>query len=787
MPSLHKKLLRELWRMRGQVLAIALVIVGGVGVCVMSLSTYDSLKHTRDNYYANYRFADVFADLTRAPLSLAARLRDIPGVVQLEPRVSAPIKLIIDNFDEPVTGLAISLPPAGTTQLNKIHLRAGRLPSPHYDNEVLVSDAFAEAHQLATGNTLGGVINGRLKALRIVGIALSPEHIYQIAPGSVFPDYQRYGVLWMAYRPLATAYDMQGAFNNVVLSTARDASNKQVMQQLDTLLEPYGGHGAYTRAEQHSNQFLQEEFNQLQTMAVLFPVIFLGVAIFLLNVVVGRLIGNEREIIAVLKAFGYSNRQIGWHYLLLTIIITSLGIIAGFGLGYWLGQLMTEVFATYYRFPALLFATDPLQTAAVMAICYAATIAGTLRPVLAAASLAPAAAMQPAAPAVYRRALVERMPLAANLSQASRMILRNMERQGIKTLLAIIGLAAACGVMMVGNFQQDAVDKMLHVQFKLTQKEDIAVSFDDALAKRALYSLDNVPGVNYVEGLRIAPATLRFEHREYRSSVTGFAHAPQLRQLRDANLNTIAIPAQGLLVTDHLAHKLGFSVGDRVEVEFIDGAQKRKQVEVAGLTSEYLGLGSYMALDALNRLIGEGPAVNSALLSIDQQHAQDIYQRLRDMPAIIAINLRQTVIDAFNESLQRILVAFTLINATLGAVIAFGVVYNTMRIAFAERARELASLRVLGYTRGEVAYTLLGELALLTLISLPLGFALGALLCDVMSSGLQSDLYRVPLVLAPRTYGFSALVVIVSALFSGLIIWRRICHLDLVHVLKTRE
>ncbi|MGB5324571.1 MAG: ABC transporter permease [Pseudomonadales bacterium] len=785
--KLQIKLLRELWQMRGQVAAIALVVMGGVAVCIMSLSTYDSLRETRDSYYAKYRFADIFVDLTRAPLSVAARVREIPGISLVEPRVNAAITMLVDRFDEPITGLAVSIPADRQPLLNALHLRSGRMPDSAGRNEILLSDAFADAHRLATGDRIDAVISGRLQTLKIVGIALSPEHILQIAPGSLFPDYKRYGVLWMPYPALAAAYDMDGAFNSLVLSTNRGSNPQAVIRQLDKILAGYGGRGAYDREQQMSNEFLQEEFNQLRTMALLFPVIFLGVAVFLLNVVVGRLISNQREIVAILKAFGYDNTSIGRHYLGFTLAITTLGVLLGLWLGNWLGQLMTGVYAEHYRFPALVYASSKWQVAAVLALCYAATAAGTLRPVLQAAKMAPAEAMRPQAPVRYRKALPERIGMLGRLPQTSKMILRNLDRQRAKSLLAIAGLSAACAVMMVGNFQQDAVDKMMHVQFKLTQKEDIAISFREAVASKALHSLQVLPGVGLVEGLRIAPVKLRFGHREERSAITAIPQDSKLRQIRSVSLHNIRIPERGLLITDHLAAKLGANVGDTLEIEFLADKRQRQLAEITALSNEYLGMAVYTSLQTLNDMLGSGPAINAALLTLDAEHETEVYRRLRDIPAVLAVNMRETVIEAFNDSLDRILVFFTAVNAALGAIIAFGVVYNTMRIAMAERSRELASLRVLGYTRAEVAYTLLGELALLTLLSLLPGFALGALLCELMSLGLQSDLFRVPLVLSPHTYGFSTLVILLSALASGIIILRQIYRLDLVAVLKTRE
>lgn len=786
-PSLQKKLWRELWHMRGQALAIMLVIVGGVGVCVMSLSTYDSLLETRDTYYREYNFGQVFARLKRAPESLMRRIVEIPGVSQAESRVLAQVNLEVPGFDDPVSGLLTSIPDGQPPRINRLYLLSGRLPDHRRDNEVLISDAFSEAQSLKAGDSVVAIINGKRRNLEVVGVALSPEYIYQLAPGAVFPDYERFGVMWMANRPLSVAYDMDGAFNDVVIQLQSGVSAKSVIDRLDLLLQRYGGLGAYDRDEQFSNMFLKEEFAQLKTMAYLFPAIFLAVAVFLLNVVVSRLVSTQRDIVAILKAFGYSNWQIGLHYTQLVLAITLLGVLGGFALGAYLGQLMTETYAEYYRFPVLLYHTRPLVFIGVAAITFLAALLGTWRAVRMASSLPPAEAMRPEPPEHYSHSWLEAMGVKRWLSQPSRMIVRHMQKKPLKTGLSVVGLSLAGAIMMVGNFQTDAVKMMMHVQFNLAQKQDIEVTFYEPVSEKSLSTLRAIPGVEYAEGLRKVPVKLHFEHRSFRTTLQGIPADSQLQEVLSTDLMPIPIPEDGMMVVEHLGQKLGFKAGDMVTVESLEGQQRSVQVMVSKLSQQYLGVGSYMRRDNVNRLMGEGAAINTALLNINPEMSAVVYQRLKEMPAVAGINVRQTVIESFHNTLKRILLTFTFINALLGGVIAFGVVYNTVRIALAERGRELASMRVLGYTHGEVAYILLGELALLTLLSLPIGFVLGTWLCEFMSYNMRSDLFRIPLVLTPYTYTFSALIVMVSAFFSGMMIWYRLRKMDLVEVLKTRE
>jgi putative ABC transport system permease protein len=785
--AIDTKLWRQLWGMRGQALAIALVIVSGVAIFIMSLSTLDSLFETRAAYYRDNHFAQVFASLKRAPLSVATRIAAIPGVDKVETRVVALVNMEVTGFPDPITGHLLSLPDHSRGLLNQVHLRSGRLMEPGRDNEILLSENFAQAHGLQPGATLHATINGRRKALSIVGIALSPEYIYQIAPGALFPDYQRYGVLWMARAPLAAAYDMEGAFNDVSLTLTAGANEQDVIDRLDDVLRDYGGRGAYARGDQFSNRFLSEELKQQRTVATVFPVIFFGVAAFLLNVVISRLIGLEREQIAALKAFGYSTFDITLHYLKLVTLIVAFGVAGGLAVGIWLGRMLGELYMMFYSFPYLIYVLTPKVILAAVSISVAMGILGTLHAVRKAARLPPAQAMQPEPPALYHVTVVERLGLSRWLAQPTRMILRHIERRPLKSLLTLLGIALACGIMMIGGFQQGAIDHMVAVEYGMSSREDLIANFTEATSDRALYSLRSIPGVEQVEGFRSVPARLRFQHRSYRTAVQGLAPDGDLLRLLDTELRPITLPQEGVILTDYLADLLHIRPGERLTIEVLEGNRISVEVPVVGITKQYLGMNVYLERRALNRLLKEGDAVSGAYLRTDRSQRERIYAALRGMPRVAGVIIHEKAIESFYATLAETVLFFTFIATILGATVSFGVVYNSMRIALAERNRELASLRVLGFTRGEVAYILLGELALLTLLALPIGLLIGYGLCGYMAFRFDTDLYRIPLVLDRDTYAFAAGVVIVSSIASALMIWRNLARLDMVAVLKTKE
>lgn len=787
MKALDKKLLRDLSKMKGQALAIALVIASGVATYVLLIATMDSLNKTREEFYRKEGFADVFLSLKRAPESLKRQIAELPGVEKVETRVSADVKLDIDGFDDPVSARIISAPEEGQPLLNKVYIRRGRYIDPAGDDEVLVSEAFAEAHGLSPGDAFGAAINGKWKRLSIAGTALSPEFILQVMPGALSPDYKRYAILWMGRGALGSAYDMNGAFNDVVISLSEGAREADVISALDALFSPYGGLGAYGRKDQMSNRFLSEEFKQLQRSAEIFPPLFIGVAAFLLNVVIGRIIGTEREQIAALKAFGYSNRAIGLHYVKMVLAILAAGVSGGIALGVWLGKGLGMIYMDFYRFPYLMYEVRPSVALSAASVCVLAALAGTLGSVRRAAALPPAEAMRPEAPARYRRTLIDRIRLGRLLSQPARIILRNISRRPVKALISITGISFACAIMIAGMFSKDAVNFMVDVEFKASRKEDMAVAFTAPTSRRAVNELKGLNGVWQAEAYREVPVRLRAGHRTHRTVIKGVEPGGGLRLILDTDLRAVPVPPSGIVLSDYLAGMLGLRPGQYVTVEALEGARPALEVQVSGLAKQYIGAIAYMDIRELNRLMKEGSALSGAYLKVNPVFHKEVLDALRDMPRVSGAVLRKEEVRNFYETQAEALLFFTFIATVLAGTIAFGVVYNSARISLSERGRELASLRVLGYTRAEISYIFLGELAVLAVLSIPLGFLIGRGICEYMAKAFETDLFRIPVVIEPFTYSFSAAVVLVSAALSGLIVRYRLDHLDLVSALKSKE
>ncbi|HQI71822.1 MAG TPA: FtsX-like permease family protein [Smithella sp.] len=787
MKALDLKLWREIWRMKGQVFAISMVVMSGVATFILFISTMHSLDFTRSKFYREYNFADVFVNLKRAPESLKDKLKNINGVRQLETRVSAYAKLDIQGYAENVTGKIVSIPDDGNPLLNRLYIRQGRLPDPFKDNEVVINETFAQAHGFKLGDQLAAVINGKWKKLTITGIALSPEFVLVMKVGAMTPDFKRFGILWMSRKAISKACDMDGAFNDVVLSLYPEARESDVIRDLDAILGSYGGYGAYSRKDQMSHRLLSEEMKQLRTSSRIYPVIFICVAAFLLNIVMSRIINTQREQIAILKAFGYNDFAVGAHYAKMVVLIISAGVATGIAAGIWLGNMMGNIYMEFYRFPAFIYTLHPEVLMIAVSVSVVSALAGTMHSLWKAAKQPPAEAMRPEAPARYRVTLIEKTGVGRWLTQPARIIARNIERKPIRTFLSIVGIAVSCATMVSSGFFKDSIDFMVKAQYVFSQKEDLTVSFIEPTSYRTLYELKQTPGIHDAEGFRTVPVKLKFGHHSYKTVINGTETEGRLHLLLDTNLHSIPLPESGILLTDHLGKILGVKVGDVLTVETLEGAKAIRQVTVVGMAKQYLGAMGYMNLNALNRLMKEGDAISGAYLVTDALYREKLFRTFVEMPRVADVYIRQNEINNIYEVMAKSMLYFTFIAMLMACSIAFGVVYNSARISLSERSRELSSLRVLGYTRGEIAYILLGELAIITLAAIPLGFFIGYWLCAYVAYALASDLFRVPLVIELKTYAVAASVVIFSAMVSGLIVRRKLDHLDLVEVLKTKE
>jgi putative ABC transport system permease protein len=785
MSALRLKLFRELRRLWAQVLAIALVMAAGVATLIIGVGTYGSLAQTRAHFYEASQFADLFATVTRAPRSLLPRIAEIDGVLAVDARIANIAVADVAAMKEPASVLLISLPPSGSGTLNRLYLRSGRLPEPGDRAEAVVSEVFAKAQHLAQGSSFRVLLNGALRQVTVTGVALSPEYIYALSPGEILPDERRFGVVWMPERQLAAAYGLEGAFSTVAVKLLPGASQPAVIARLDRLLAPYGGQGAYPRERQASHSYLDAELTQLRSLSEVLPPVFLLVAAFLVNMTLSRLIAVEREEIGLLKALGYSSLAIAWHYVEFVLWIAAIGIAIGFGMGLWLGNQLTVLYARFFSFPELVFSRDMSAYVIAGGVTLGAAVVGALRAVRQAAWLPPAVAMLPPSPPSYRRATGFRWPITVR--KTTLMTARHLLRWPLRTFSGIVGVALAVAILVGSLWTVGAIEFMIDQTFNQTDRQDASINFLGPRPMSALFAVARLPGVLEAEPYRYVAVEIAKGQISRRIALNGRPADAQLTQIVDTSRKPVILPESGIVLSKALADILHAGRGDTVDTTLLEGDRRSFELRVAAIVEGYLGLTAYLNLDALNRLLGDGDLISGANIAVDTAHQDELFAMLKQTPSAGHVALQSAALRQFRATMAQNMFMMITVLVGLAAMIAFGVVYSFSRISLSEQGREMASLRVLGFTRSEVSGLLLAEIGAVVIVAQPLGWLLGTIVAFAMVKGYASEIYRMPLVLGPDVYAYASLVVFAAALLSGLVVRARIDRLDMIAVLKTRE
>lgn len=786
MRALDKKLLRDFRRLWAQGLSIALVLACGVAVLLISYGMYGALENTRSAYYERNRFADIFASATRAPRNLKDEIAGIEGVWAVELRTVKDAVLDLPNRVKTATGRIISLPANGAL-LNVPIIRSGRAPDPDASDEIMVNEPFALENGYQLGDVIHANLNGRKRPLTIVGTALSPEYIYTIGPGSLMPDNANFGILWMAENAASSAFDMTGAFNDVSLKLTRDADQEEVIDRLDDILKPYGGTGAYGRDQQLSDAFIDSELLGLETMARILPPVFFGIAAFLVNMVIGRIVALERSQIGLMKALGYTDLTIAAHYIMLAVLIALIGVVIGWGLGAWLARGLAQIYAEFFTFPYLIFSVSKFTYGLSAALGMLAAALGAVLNAMKAARLAPAVAMSPPAPPNFRRGVFDRLFSAMRFSQPTMMILRGIMRWPLRASMTSLGMALGVAVLVASSFFNDSMDEIIDVAFFQSNRQDAVLLLARDQPISVLEDIERLPGVLRAEGQLSLPVRLTNGHLEKRVSIEASWPDADLSRVIDPDGKVIEAPAEGILLTKRLAGQLDVSPGDGLDVEFLTGRREQHRLFVSGIVTQYFGIGAYMNADYAARLFRETPQISAANVLIDDNRIDDLHRALKDTPNLAGLMMLNDTRQAFRDTIKENIVIQSVIYIAIAAMITIGVTYNSARIQLSERARELASLRILGFTNAEVSYILMGETLLLAIVAQPLGWAVGALLAWGMGFAFASDLYTIPVILKNHTFGFASVIGLAAAVGSVLVVRRRLDSLDLVSVMKTRE
>lgn len=789
---LDRKLLRELRGSWGVLLAISGIMAIGVAAYVALNSAYRNLATAQRLYYSQCRMADFSLELKKVPNADLAAVAELPGVVEIRPRIQFFATVDLERVVEPLNGLVLSLPDRRSPVINDIVLRNGSYFTDRRMNEVIVNEAFARKHGLYPGQWIHLLLNNQRQELFIVGTAISSEFTYLVGPGTIVPDPKHFGVFYIKQSFAEEVYSFDGASNQVLGLLAPDVRDRpnDILRQAETLLAPYGVFTTIPLRDQPSNRFISNEIQGLRAFGVINPTIFLAVAAMVLNVLMSRLAEQQRVVVGTLKALGYEDRQIFGHFVKFGLCIGVVGGVGGVLLGYWIAHGMTSLYQLFFQFPSLVARVYPTICAEGLTISLVCGLLGSIHGARAVLKLEPAEAMRAKPPAQGGAILLERVTwFWERLSFGWRMTLRSIFRNRLRTAAGVFAAAMGSAVSVNALMLTMATTHMVDFQFQLVQRGDVDLAFKDERGREAVDEARHLPGVDRVEPIFDVACTFINGPYRRKGAIVGLVDGAQLTVPRDADGRPIRIPTIGLTLTRKMAETLHARRGDAVTVEPTKGLREPRQAIVAEIVDSYLGIAVYANIAYLSALVNEEFATSGVQLSINPQPQAraSLYRELKQMPKIEAVTARADTIENVMQTLvknQRVFIGLLVLFA---GVIFFGSVLNASLVSMAERQREIATLQVLGYTPWQVGGLFLRETMVTNLLGTLLGLPLGYLLNWAITVAYDTEMFRIPLIDPTEVWIWTTLLGTSFGLLAHGVVQRMILKMDWLDALKTKE
>ena len=782
MRVLWRKLSRELWQRKGSLLALVAIVTIGEGCLTGLACTYFDMDLARERFYRENRLAHFSVEFKRAPLAVVDELRGLPNVAQLEARITLPVR--VEWQGDLLSGTIHSLPARHQPLNNGLTLTQGGW----FDGDspqTILNEAFGRAHGLGPGSRLRVLLQGQEQGLAVVGRARSPEYVYVISPGSgVVPDPGRTPVLYAPFGYLQQQGDLEGACNQVLGTVVERRQLHNTLTLLQEHLQPYGLLQATVDSEQSSVQVLAGELQGLKVSSTMLPAICLAVAALVLNVVLGRMVAQQRVVIGTLRAVGYTSWQVARHYLTVGLCIGGAGAFCGLAMGVWLQRVMVDLYATFYELPSIQVGFYPQLLALGLAICLGFACLGSLGGVRSVLRLEPAESMRPAPPEIGGSVLLERWGwLWRRLSFSSKMVVRTLLRNPFRCLVTAFGSAMATALMVEAFCLGDSIKFLNDYEFRRTSHQDVTVSLREPRHWQSLGELAGLKGVEAVEGQLNVACDMSLGSRSRRVSLTGLVAGAQLYTPLDQRGHPVRPPDQGLVLSTRAASVLHARVGDVVRVRPLVGERRENDCLVTQIVDTYLGMGAYCDLDYLSRLIGEERAASSVLL----RTSGPLESQMGPRPWIVGLNWRLASYVKMRATLDQSLGTSLGILSTFAALLSFGSVLNLALVSLSERSREVGTFRVLGLTPPEVARIFVMESYLLNGLGILAGLPLGALLVNAITRNYDTDFFRFPTLVPPHRVGLTVVLMLLFISLAQLVVLRMVRGWPWLEALKVRE
>jgi putative ABC transport system permease protein len=790
--ALNRKLLRDLKAAAGMLLAITGIITVGVTCFVGLSSSYHNLADAKRRYYAECRMADFSIEVKKVPLSELGPVAGLPGVAEIRPRIQSNAAVDLEGVEEPLNGLVLSLPDRKQPTINDVLVRRGSYFTDRRENEVLVSESFAKAHRISPGQWIHLLMNNRRQELFVVGTAISSEFVYMLGPGTITPDPKHFGVFYLKQSFAEDVFDFSGAANQILgrLDGSARANCREVLRRAENVLASYGVFTTTPLEDQFSNRFLSQEIQGLWSFAFITPTMFLAVAAVVLNVFLTRLTQQQRTVIGTFKALGYSDAELFWHLQRLGIVVGLLGGLLGCAMGFWLSHGMSSMYRLFFQFSEFdnqfWLGTHVLG----LGISVGCAVLGSLRGSRAVLRLRPAEAMRPAAPRQGGSVWLERFDrFWKSLGSGWRMVLRNTLRNRVRTIAGLFAAAMGASVLVNAWMMADSMIYFLDFQFRHLLRSDMDLSLKDERSDEALLEAAKLPGVDRAEPFLSVACTFRKGAREKKASITGLAPGARLTVPRDRDARPIRIPQAGLAMSRTLAEILDVKPGDTVTIEPIKGLRRAREVPVCEIADSYFGLTVYADIHYLSRLVGEESALSGVQLSLDNNrvHLAALHRELKRLPALEGVAARADVVAGIEETVLKHQWVVIDVMILFAGIVFFGSIVNASLVSLAERQREVATLRVLGYGNWQIGSLLLRESMMVTVLGTVLGMPMGYLLTVTTVWSYNSEMFRVPIITRPGTWGWTLILAVLFGLIAHLFVQRSIGRMAWLDALKAQE
>lgn len=787
-----KKFYRDLGESKGQFISVLAVVVIGVMFYTGLYSALEGLSVAGREYFAEYRMGDLWGSMYRAPEGVVKRIEAVPGVKMVTGRVVQDVRISMEAREAMVR--LISLPDEKVNVVNDIQLKSGSYFSKDVGNQCIVSEDFFKAHKLAIGQTIEPIVSGDRVKLKIVGTAKSPEYTYEIREASeLIPDPERFGVVYVKKSYLQSVLDFKGSINDISVLLEQQSDIKKVRDQMEKVLTQYGLTGIVEKKDQLSYSMFNTDVSSLESIAAIFPMLFFIASAVIIYITMTRMIENQRMLMGVLKALGYSNLDIMLHYQTYPLLVGILGSIIGVLIGvFFVGEALLNLFNMIYNLPTR-------ETAVHLSIVLPAAFLGLSFCVAAGYNacrkelhLVPAESMRPKPPASGKKLFLENLRLLwKNINFSWKIIFRNLFRYKKRSAMASIGIIFSTVLLLVAMGFQNSIDYLMQKQFYDIQRFDIKINLSGMMNADELNYIKSMDHIKSVEPILESGMEITSGWRKKDIGIVALGSESKLYGVFDKSGNPITPPGDGILLPVRLMDKLDLQTGDKVYLRsFYPGKNEdkdRKAAIVKGVASQFIGESAVFSTAYLNYLLGEGVVANGAYIKLeDPKYEKEVMESLKDILTISTIQSKSEVIANTEKTLQSMMgiIVFMVLGA---GILAFAVIYNITNINIFERRREIATLSVLGFTSGELKSIVFNENFFLSIFGALAGILPGRFVTYFVITMQASDTMYIPAVLNPSSYFIAVFMIIVFTIMANLLLTRKILSINMVESLKSAE